>query len=192
MSVYLCRLFKFFLLPFLGILLSFTTYGGYIEDKDGKTIIHVKAWDLPDAKSSAPNAIADYAVLKSFIAKFPEIFKKCYAAKYKANPEKYGHYNWDNVEIKMHKFSGISIEGMGMDSKPLMAIAGGVAPDILYVCFRLSSTYIQNGFLYPLDKPDDGYFTSMTSEERDFCVDSKVWPVIKRKRKQKSSLKHEQ
>ncbi|MCK4983861.1 MAG: extracellular solute-binding protein, partial [Victivallaceae bacterium] len=104
-----------------------------------------------------------------------------YAAKYKANPEKYGKHNWDNVTVQMHKFSGISIEGMGMDSRPLMAIAGGVPPDILYVNFRQSDTYILGGFLYPLDKKEDGYFSSMTKEELDFSINSKIWPVIKRK-----------
>ncbi|MFA6816207.1 MAG: extracellular solute-binding protein [Lentisphaeria bacterium] len=163
------------------VLIVCTANAGWIEDKDGKIIIHVKAWNLPDIKSSAINEIADCAVVKSFVTKFPALFKKRYAAKYKANPQKYGNYNWDDVEIKMHPFSGISIEGMGQDSKPLMAIAGGVAPDILYVNFRMSDTYIQGGFLYPLDKPEDGYFSSMEKEELDFCVHEKIWPVIKRK-----------
>ena len=34
----------------------------------------------------------------------------------------------------------------------MLAIAGGNAPDVLsYICFRMSDTYIQQGFLYPLD-----------------------------------------
>jgi multiple sugar transport system permease protein len=70
---------------------------------------------------------------------------------------------------------------MSMDSKPLMAIAGGIAPDILYVNFRQSDTYIQQGFLYPLDKPEDGYLASMTEEEKAFRVHEKIWPVIKRR-----------
>lgn len=154
---------------------------GWIEDKDGETIIHVKAWSLPDARNSSTNQVADYAVLKSFIADFPAIFQKRYAAKYKANPKKYGKHNWDNVHVQMHRFSGISIQGMGMDSAPLMAIAGGIPPDILYVNFRQSDTYIQGGFLYPLDKPEDGYLSSMTPEELKFSINKKVWPVIRRK-----------
>jgi multiple sugar transport system permease protein len=159
----------------------FIADAGWIEDKDGKTIIHVKAWSLPDARDTATNKIADYAVLKSFIADFPQIFKERYAAKYKADPKKYGKHNWDNVSVQMHKFSGISIDGAGMDSRPLMAIAGGVPPDILYVNFRQSDTYIQGGFLYPLDKPEDGYMSSMTKEELKYSINEKIWPVIRRK-----------
>lgn len=162
-------------------LLSLTIKAGWIEDKNDKTVIHVKAWSLPDPASIAPNVLADREVLKAFIDRFPEIFAKKYQAKYEANPQKYGKHNWNNVEIQMHKFSGITIEGMGMDSGPLMAIAGGVAPDILYVNFRQSDTYIRNGFLYPLDKPEDGYFSSMTPEEIRYCVNPKIMPVIKRK-----------
>lgn len=168
-------------LAFSFALLPFIADAGWIEDKDGKTIIHVKAFSLPDARDNETSKVADYAVLKSFIAKFPKIFQKRYAAKYKANPKKYGVHNWDDVSIQMEKFSGISIEGAGMDSGPLMAIAGGVAPDILYVNFRQSDTYIQGGFLYPLDKPEDGYMSSMTKEERQFSINDKIWPVIKRK-----------
>ena len=31
------------------------------------------------------------------------------------------------------------------------AMAGGIAPDVMYVNFRISETYISQGFLYPLD-----------------------------------------
>lgn len=156
-------------------------HAGWIEDRDGKTIIHVKAWDLPNPTDPRTNKRADWAVIKAFLNDFPKIFKAKYQAKYTSNPEKYGKHNWNNVKIDLKKFSGISIEGMGMDSRPLMAIAGGVAPDILYVNFRQSDTYIQNGFLYPLDKPEDGYFSGMTEEEINYSVYPKIWPVIKRK-----------
>ena len=171
----------FFLFVILFCFIPEFIHAGWIEDKDGKTIIHVKAWSLPDPTDPSTNKRADWAVIKSFLNDFPEIFKKKYQAKYSANPQKYGEHNWNNVEIDLQKFSGISIEGMGMDSKPLMAIAGGVAPDILYVNFRQSDTYIQNGFLYPLDKPEDGYFSGMTEEEINYSVFPKIWPVIKRK-----------
>ena len=45
-----------------------------------------------------------------------------------------------------------------------------MAPDVLYVNFRKSDNYIQNSFLYPLDKPDDGYLTAMTQDEIDFRI----------------------
>lgn len=44
-----------------------------------------------------------------------------------------------------------SVAGMAMDQGPLMAIATGVPPHGMYVNFRQSSTYINHGFLVPLE-----------------------------------------
>ncbi|MEI6502490.1 MAG: hypothetical protein WCP21_15880, partial [Armatimonadota bacterium] len=55
--------------------------------------------------------------------------------------------------VKLIPFQPLNIEGMGsMDSGPLMAMAGGIAPEVMYVNFRISETFISQGFLYPLDK----------------------------------------
>ena len=152
--------------------------GGGIEDRaDGKTIIHVKAWSIPNSATTDTIGLANYAVYKKFLAEFPKIFEKKYRAKYEANPKIYGKHNWADIEIKLQGFSGITIQNVGMDSKPLMAIAGGIPPDILYVNFRQSDTYIQRGFLYPLDE----YFKEMKPEEKAFSINEKIWPVIKRK-----------
>ena len=48
--------------------------------------------------------------------------------------------------------TGINIPGRSMDTQPLMQIAGDVSPDVIYVNFRQSDTYIRNKFLYPLDR----------------------------------------
>ncbi|OGV48459.1 MAG: hypothetical protein A2017_19625 [Lentisphaerae bacterium GWF2_44_16] len=147
--------------------------GGYIESVDNKTVIHVKVYQLPDPNKVDGYNRAEYAAVKYFVKHFPEIFKKKYAALYKANPAKYGNYNWDKVELQLEPFSGIQVEGVQTD---LLAIAGGMAPDILYINFQKSDNYIQNGFLYPLDE----YFAKMTKEQIDFRINSKLWPVIKR------------
>ncbi|MCK5801648.1 MAG: extracellular solute-binding protein [Lentisphaeria bacterium] len=171
-------------LTLLLLALPLAARAGFVEEKDGNTIITVKCWRLPDPTRTDTKTRADVAVIKEFTARFPKIFRERYAAKYKADPKTYGKRNWDQVEIELQQFSGISIEGMGMDSRPLMAIAGGVAPDILYVNFRQSDTYIQEHFLYPLDKPEDGYMNGpngMTEEEKNFAIHRKVWPVVKRK-----------
>ena len=81
----------------------------------------LKVFELPDPKRTDAFAKADMAVIKAFKEKYPH--------------------------IELRSFSGITIEGMDLDSKPLMAIAGGVSPDILYINFRQSDTYIQNNFL---------------------------------------------
>ena len=154
---------------------------GWVEDLPDKTVIHLKLFQLPDPSSSDVGTQANVAVIKELVRRFPALFAERYRDVYKRHPEKYGRHNWDRVELALHKFSGITIEGLGMDSGPLMAIAGGVSPDVIYVNFRLSDTYIQQGFLYPLDKPEDNYFTSLTEAEKAFCIHPKIMPVIDRK-----------
>lgn len=186
---------RLLLLPFL--LAGFLRAGQVEEAEDGTTVIQVKCWRLPDPTRTDTKTRADVAVVREFVRRFsegweethedgtvtrhPSIFEQRYRARYEADPAKYGDRNWDRVRVEMEQFSGITIEGMGMDSAPLMAIAGGVAPDILYVNFRQSDTYIQEGFLYPLDKPEDHYLSSLTEEERSFAIHPKVWPVIRRR-----------
>lgn len=159
------RLLLLFLLPTL--LLS----AGTVErTPDGKTRVTLVCWSIPDPAKTDTNSRAGYAVVKEFMRRYPQILAHKYKAKYEADPEKYGRFDWreDKVEIVLKRFSGITISGMSSDSGPLMAIAGGVAPDILYVNFRQADTYIQEGFLYPLDKPEDNYFIGLTPDEREF------------------------
>ena len=159
-------------------LLSASARAGFVEDRDGKTIIHVTVFGLPDASKTDTFTRGEVAGVRVFRERFPEIFAERYRDKYQRNPGKYGSHNWDNVEVELKQFSGIEVEGVESD---LLAIAGGMAPDVLYLNFRRSDNYIQNRFLYPLDKPEDDYLTSMTQEEIDFRVHSKLWPVIRRK-----------
>ena len=151
---------------------------GWVEDRDGKTVVHVTVFALPDPTNPLPANRADLAVVNEFKRRFAKTFAQKYRDKYKANPGRYGHHNWDSVEVELHRATGIAVEGVESD---LMAIAGGMAPDVLYVQFRKSDNYIRNGFLYPLDKPEDGYFASMTPEEKTLRIHPNVWPVIDRK-----------
>lgn len=111
----------------------------------------LKVFELPDPRKSDAYTKANIAVIEAFKEKYPN--------------------------IELHSFSGIKIEGMDLDSGPLMAIAGGVAPDILYVNFRQSDTYIQNNFLYPLDE----FIAREDPELMDLRVEKPVWDVIRRK-----------
>ncbi|MFH0878991.1 MAG: extracellular solute-binding protein [Lentisphaerota bacterium] len=162
----------------LGFLIAFQAGAGWIEDRDGTTVIHVKLFDLPDPSRIDPATRADAAAVREFKRKFPEIFKIRYRDTYAAHPEIYGQHDWSRVEVELHKFSGIKVEGV---ESALLAIAGKVSPDVMYVNFRQSDTYIQQGFLYPLDKPGDHYLDSMPEEEQAFRIHPKIWPVIKRK-----------
>lgn len=84
-----------------------------------------------------------------------------------------------NVELKA--FEGLDVAGVGtMDSGPLMAMAGGVAPEVMYVNFRQSETYISQSFLYPLDE----YVAKWRQEKGaglDKLIPPQVWQVIRRK-----------
>ncbi|MDD4180863.1 MAG: hypothetical protein PHE87_04490, partial [Victivallaceae bacterium] len=89
-------------------LLIQSVYSGSVETgRDGKTIINIKVNGLPDATSNDAYTRSEVAAVKEFIKVFPQTFATKYRDKYKANPEKYGNYNWDNVEIRLHPFSGI-------------------------------------------------------------------------------------
>lgn len=121
-----------------------------LEAADDKVIL--KVFELPDVRKTDAYTKANLAVIDAFRQKHP------------------------NVELRA--YSGIMIEGMDLDAGPLMAIAGGVAPDILYVNFRQSDTYIQNNFLYPLDS----FLAKQDAEEIGLRVEQPVWQVIRRKK----------
>jgi multiple sugar transport system permease protein len=153
---------------------------GYVESKDGKTIIHIKvaARLYPDPAIADIYSQAMLASARLFRERFPQIIAERYRDKYKADPQKYGDFDWDNVELSIDTFSGITVPGVETD---MLAIAGDLAPDVFYILFRHSSTYIEHELLYPLDKPEDGYLSSMSEEELELRVHPKIWPVIRRK-----------
>lgn len=119
----------------------------------------LRVFELPDPRKTDANSKANLAVVAAFRQKYPE--------------------------IELQAFSGIKIEGMDLDSGPLLAIAGGVAPDILYVNFRQSDTYIQNNLLYPLDE----FIRLESPEDMALRVEPPVWQVIRRKKKGEDSTK---
>jgi multiple sugar transport system permease protein len=112
--------------------------------------IVLRVFELPDPKKTDAYTKANLEVVKAFLKKYP------------------------NIELQ--PFTGIKIEEMDLDVGPLMAIAGGVAPDILYVNFRQSDTYIRNNFLYPLDE----YINQMSDEELHLRIEKPVFQVILR------------
>jgi ABC-type sugar transport system permease subunit/ABC-type glycerol-3-phosphate transport system substrate-binding protein len=151
---------------------------GRIEDRDGQTVIYLRSDVLPDPSDPSTYSQAEVAGVQEFKRQFPRIFAEKYRARYEADPATYGRHNWANVSVELERFTGIQVAGAEVD---LLAIAGGVAPDVLYINFRKSDNYIRNNFLYPLDRPEDGYLSGMTQEEIDFRINEKLWPVIQRK-----------
>jgi ABC-type sugar transport system permease subunit/ABC-type glycerol-3-phosphate transport system substrate-binding protein len=86
--------------------------------------------------------------------------------------------------IDVQGFQGVTAPGISMDSGPLLAMAGGVAPDVLYVNFRQSDSYISQGFLAPLD--DYVKRWAGVSDIHDaparlrHLILPQIWPVIMR------------
>ncbi|MBI9030986.1 extracellular solute-binding protein [bacterium] len=130
--------------------ISTLLFGRIIEDEEA---VILKVFELPDPRKTDAYTKSNIAVIEAFKQKYPH--------------------------IELRSFSGIKIDGMDLDSGPLMAIAGGVAPDIMYVNFRQSDTYIQNNFLYPLDE----FIDQEKPELLDLRVEKPVWQVIKRVKK---------
>ncbi len=79
--------------------------------------VTVKVFNLPSPRDTSPANIADVRVLK----RFQEL----------------------NPHIRLEASTQIQVAGAGTDAASLMAIAGGMSPDIIYVNFRQSDTYIQ-------------------------------------------------
>jgi ABC-type sugar transport system permease subunit/ABC-type glycerol-3-phosphate transport system substrate-binding protein len=165
-------LYKTIFIVFLTV--SGMLQAGSVKTVNGKTRVKVVVFELPDPTRNSPSARAGVAIMKSFIRDYPKIIKKRYLEKYKADPEIYGNFDWENIELDLVPFSALNVEGVETD---LLAIAGGMAPDILYINFKKSDNYIRNNFLYPLDE----YVDQVSKKELDQWVNPRIWPVIRRK-----------
>ena len=88
--------------------------------------IVLRAWGVPAGLSTDIDSQTRLAILAAFQKRFPY--------------------------IRPVSTTGLQIPGRTMDIVPLMQIAGDIPPDVMYVNFRQSHTYISNKFLYPLDK----------------------------------------
>ena len=111
----------------------------------------LKVWNLPLKESRDIGNRARWAIVERFMELHPD--------------------------LKVEGFRGLEAPGLQMEVGPLLAIAGGVAPDVLYVNFRISDSYIQQKFLYPLDD-----YVARWRKEEDLSerIYPPVWNVIKR------------
>ena len=91
-------------------------------------VIRLRAWGVPDQFGVGPVAEAEQMMMAQFRERYPWI---------------------DPIST-----TGLTIPGGSrtMDMVPFMQIAGDLAPDVLYVNFRQSQTYIGKKLLYPLDR----------------------------------------
>lgn len=109
-------------------LLFFFVYGvaltTTLAKNDDQITVHVGG--LPAPGDTSPRGIADYRVLEEFRHR--------------------------NPDVNLQPSGGLRIEGLGTEIGPLLKIAGGISPDVLYVNFRKVDTYVRQGILYPLDE----------------------------------------
>ncbi len=83
------------------------------------------SFKLPDKNATDPKSRADRAIVDAFERAHPD--------------------------IRLESAQGLQIQGQAAESNLLLAFAGGSAPDVVYVNFRSSASYVQQGFLMPLD-----------------------------------------
>ncbi len=114
-------------------------------------IITLKVNYLPDFSSQDAETKAESAVIRRFLEIHPD--------------------------VRLVKGAGLQMEGKTMEVVPLMQIAGDISPQVIYVNFRFSDTYIQKGFLKPLDE----YMKGMSKEELDRRVPPSMRGVCYRK-----------
>ena len=146
---------------------------GWLEPTASNLVLNLTLFDLPDATRTDPSTRAELAVQRAFLAQAPDLLR----ARQAADPTRYGALDLSTLSLRLHRFSGIKVEGI---ESTLLAIAGNVAPDVLYVNFRQSDTYIRQGFLHPLDLPEDPYFSALPPDEITRRIHPKIEPVIRR------------
>ncbi len=118
--------FTFCLLRFASYILLLAPSPSLGESPSSDKVI-LRAEGVQEFPGGDVNSLADLEILDTFQRKFPQI-----------------------VPVAT---TGLEIPGSStMDIRPLMQIAGNIAPDVMYVNFRQSDTYVSNKFLYPLEE----------------------------------------
>ena len=112
--------------------------------------VTVRVFSLPRAQANNPEEVAEHRIHQRFLELHPD--------------------------IRLESASALRIEGDVMDAAPLMAIAGGTSPDVIYVNFRQSDTYIQRGFLAPMDE----FLSELSEEELAGMIPPTLAPVVRR------------
>ncbi len=116
-------LFGFYILSLLFLCSPAAVHSS--EAEGGEDRVEVRMQTLPGPTQIDVGAQANRQIVREFSALYPQ---------YRLTP-----------------FVFPEIEGMAMDQGPLMSIATGVPPHGIYVNFRQSSSYINHGFLTPLE-----------------------------------------
>ena len=108
-------------------ILGFVIYSIAAKDKDLEEdgVIVLKMWDIPRTELTSAYSRSERAVHEEFLRRHPE--------------------------IKTVMTRGILVEGPARESAFYMAMAGGTAPDVFRINMRSIGSYIDEGFVRPLD-----------------------------------------
>ncbi len=118
------------------------------ESAREKGVITLNMWDLPTTNISNPEVRAARAVHLRFLESHPD--------------------------IRVAQTRGIRVEGPARESAFYMAMAGGTAPDLFAINMRSIGSYIDQGFVIPLDE-----FITTWPEAQERIADA-VRPAISR------------
>jgi len=109
----------------------------------------LKLWTIPDTSSPSVDAQAAARVIERF--------------------------QQDHPRVVLRKTAGIKIPQIGGSAPILMAIAGGVAPDVLDCYQQDIHSFVEQGFLAPLD----GYLKDIPREELWERAPKQLWDSVK-------------
>lgn len=142
---------------------------------DDQPVIRLRAYGVPDDFAVGAAAEALRQIMSTFRQRYP----------------------W----IEPVSTTGLTLPGgRTMDMVPFMQIAGDIAPDVMYVNFRQSDTYISMKLLYPLDQyvervagvtipnganlPLEAYLAALRRGPNWLTIEQRVpepcWPVMRR------------
>lgn len=112
-------------------------------------------WGIPDRNATSPSERARRAVFDAFERSHPGIV--------------------------LERYSPLAIQGPAAEAGILMAYAGGTAPDVVYVNFRMLRNYAAQGFLRPINdllaQNPDALKRVQPAVRRELPVDGKIYTV---------------
>lgn len=129
------------------LIFSYLFFSGWVVSAEEKVKLRLK--DIPEKRAISISEKAELAVYEEFLRK--------------------------NPDIEIIKVTGITLPGdLQQGPGDLMAMAGGVAPDVLELYLRKTQSYLDQNFLYPLDE----YITE--EYVKSIGAPRQLWPVAMR------------
>lgn len=140
------------LFPWWVLAAALALAGTFVRAAEPRETITLKVSSavLPATGSTSTQELAKREIIRQFEAKYPH--------------------------VRLTSTEGLRIPGQDNEITVMMQIAAEIAPDVLYVNFRNSDSYVQQGFLRPLDD----FLAEISKPDLDSRVPPPVWQVIRR------------